>query len=116
MDDEKAERIDRNIELARELTRDVAENPEAYPEEFVVIPMESDSLTELLTGERARILSTLRDEGPFESVRALAEALGRDPSRVGRDLDLLEGAGLVETEKRGRSRRVDGSGKAIVVV
>lgn len=116
MDDEYAERMERNLELAREVTRDVIENPEAYPEEFVVLPLESEGVSRLLTGERARILRTLRDEGSFESITDLARALDRDPTRVGRDLDLLENHRLVELEEDGRSKRVSRSGRAILVV
>lgn len=115
-DDETAGQVDRNLEIARELTRDLAESPRSYPDKFVVIPLEDEAINQLLTGERARILRVLRDAGPFETVAGLARTLERDPTRVGRDLDLLEGAGLVETERVGRSRRVEDAGKAIVVV
>lgn len=116
MDEETAHRIDRNIELAREITRDVAEDPEAFPEEFVVVPLDDEGISQLLTGERARILRTLRDEGPFGSIADLAEALDRDPTRVGRDLDLLESFGLVDLEEHGRSKCVRRSGRAILIV
>lgn len=116
MDEETADQMERNIELAREINRDVAEDPEGFPEEFVVVPLDDEGVSQLLTGERARILRTLRDQGPFRSIADLAEALDRDPTRVGRDLDLLENFGLVDLEEHGRSKRVRRSGRAILVV
>lgn len=109
-------RAERNLDLAFEIARDVVEDPERYPEDFVVLPLEDDLLTRVLTRERTRVLQVLRDHGPYASVRALAQELDRDPSRVGRDLQLLEHLGLVELERRGRAKRVSGTGRPILVV
>src|SRR4051794_9775226 len=54
-----------------------------------------ETLTALLTGERLRLLKPLAAH-PERSVRALAQALGRDYSRVHGDVVALEASGLVE--------------------
>jgi DNA-binding transcriptional ArsR family regulator len=58
----------------------------------------------VLTERRRELLERL-DEGEYDSVRALARAVGRDKGAVSRDLSVLAEHGLVTYEEDGRSRR-----------
>lgn len=104
-----------HIRGAFDLARRVAEHPEEYPKHFVVVPLDPDILKEVLSEERLRMLRAVREEGPFESVNALAARLGRDQSRVSRDLRRLADAGLVVTERTGRAKRVAASDREILL-
>lgn len=108
-------RVTRNIRRAFALVEDVIAHPEAYPEKFIAIPLDDEVLSRLLSRERLRLLRVLRDEGPFDSVNALAAELGRAQSRVSRDLADLQVAGLVSVERRGKSKRVRATDRPIVL-
>jgi predicted transcriptional regulator len=69
----------------------------------------------ILTAERRRIIVYLEDQGPVNSIRSLAAALGRDPAAVSRDIHLLTDAGLLRVEDVGRNRHVHATGRPIIV-
>lgn len=104
-----------HIRHAFDLARRVAEHPESYPEHFVVVPLDPDILKGIFSEERIRMLYAIREEGPFESVNELASFLDRDQSRVSRDLRMLVDAGLVLTERVGKSKRVLASDREILL-
>ncbi len=104
-----------HIRHAFELAREIARDPDAYPRRFVVVPLDPSILKGILSDERVRMLRTIREAGPFESVNALAAALGRDQSRVSRDLRRLVDAGLVLTERHGKAKRVLASDREILL-
>lgn len=107
--------IERSIGQAFSLARDVVEDPEGYPDEFVTLHLGDETILRILTEERIRLLRTVRDEGPFESIAELARTVDRDPSRVSRDLKWLAEAGLVHLEQHGRSKTVEGTDRKILL-
>lgn len=113
--DARSRQVRRNLRRAFALARDVVQHPEAYPERFVAIPLEPETVRRLLSTERVRLLRQLRDEGPFDSVGELAEALRREPTRVSRDVSALAGAGLVVVERHGKRKRVRAPRRPIVL-
>lgn len=58
----------------------------------------------ILTPKRLELIRSVM-ESPPESMRALAESLGRNPSEVHDDVHLLEEYGIVELEEAGRAKR-----------
>ena len=106
---------ERNLRKTRELARRVAADPDAFPDDFIAIPLDPEIISRVFSPERVRLLKELREEGPFASVNELAEALGREQSRVSRDLNELMSAGLVETERKGKSKRVSAPDKPILL-
>jgi DNA-binding transcriptional ArsR family regulator len=98
-----------------ELLRESIAHPERFPDDFIAIPLDEEHFAAVFSRERIRLLRTLRDEGPFDSVGAVAEALERGPSRVSRDLASLEGLGLVFLMREGKKKRVRAADRPIVL-
>lgn len=107
--------IEEDLEQAFSLARQLVEDPDAFPNEFVTFHLGDEIVLRILTEERLRLLRLLREEGPFESIADLARALDRDPSRVSRDLKWLSEARLVRLEKHGRSKTVESTGRKIIL-
>jgi len=68
-----------------------------------VFVLDRESAREVLTDKRTEMLDTLKSE-EVESVRHLAETLGRDKSVVSMDLQVLARNDLVEYRKEGRRK------------
>jgi len=97
---------DRNVERGIALLRDAIANPEDYPDRFVCIPLDPDLIPKILSRERIRLMREVLEVGEFDSVQELAVRLGRDPTRVGRDLKDLEIRGLLSLEREGKRKRI----------
>ena len=104
-----------NLQKALEFTEKVMRNPERYPERFVVIPLDLEIIEKVFSHERVRILNFLRKKGPVESLNELSEELDRDPSRVTRDLDELETAGLILRTRHGNRTRIEAQDCPIIL-
>lgn len=78
------------------------------------MPFDPDVVVGLLTKERMRLVLYLRENGPVDSLQALAEALGRDRSAVSRDLVLLQHQ-LVTVEKVGRQKTIRALDRPIII-
>jgi len=76
--------------------------PEMIVGEARPILPENDALLKSFTPERLKILDVL-NEKEMDSIVQLAETLKRERSSVSFDLKILEKAGLVKLEHRGRS-------------
>lgn len=100
---------------ALDVVAKVFEDPDAFPSDFVAFPLRGDMASRILTHERRRIIVYLEDHGPATSIRGLADALGRDPAAVSRDIHLLTDAGLLRVEAVGRNKHVHATGKPIIV-
>ena len=98
------------------MNRDMIEDPGSYPDDFLALPLDPDEISGLLTPERMRILRHLRDRKAVYSVSELAEVLGRDVSRVSRDLKELSEWGLVELTRNGKAKEVRRTARVIVLV
>lgn len=109
-------RTDHNpMKDALDVVAKVFADPDAFPSDFVAFPLRSGMASRILTSERRRIIIYLEDHGPTESIRDLAEALGRDPAAVSRDIHLLTDAGLLRIEEVGRTKHIHATGRPIIV-
>lgn len=100
-------RMRKGIEAAFEQMRAIVRDPEAFEDSAIVV-LDLSSAAEVFSTERVRLLKRLRDHANgYASVTALAKALRRDPSRVSRDLDVLEQAGLVLRTRVGKAKRIE---------
>ncbi|HLF05972.1 MAG TPA: hypothetical protein VI893_02155 [Thermoplasmata archaeon] len=88
------------------LLSDLLRNPKRYPDHFVSIPLDPELIPKILSRERIRLMREVLEAGEFKSIQELAARLGRDPTRVGRDLKDLEVFGLLELEQDGKTKRV----------
>ena len=104
-----------NIRRAFQLMRDVAANPDHFPDRFVAIPLDPKMIAGIFTEERIRLLKEIREQGPFHSVGQLASRVHRDETRVSRDLRFLVDAGLASTRRRGKAKEVSGTNRPIVI-
>jgi len=102
------------MKSATAFVRKVAKRPEAFPEKFVAI--RRDTVARILSGQRTRLLDLLEKRGPFPEVQRLAQALGRMPSAVARDLRDLEAAGLVERRRHGKTVTIEATRRPVLVV
>jgi predicted transcriptional regulator len=62
------------------------------------------ALRKLLSNERARLLSTIKNQNP-KSIYELAKLLGRDFRSVRQDVRLLERFGFLELDSRKKGKR-----------
>ncbi len=92
------------IDVAFEFVGRVVERPDRFPDEAVLFLMDPAEVASVITKERLRILGKLEEED-YPSLVALADALGRDVSRVRKDLLSLERLGLVKLSKSGNRIR-----------
>jgi predicted transcriptional regulator len=106
--------VEKNIKRAFELTRRVAAQPDIFPDRFIAIPLDPE-LTSVLSRERIRLLNLLREKGSFDSVNQLAKELGREQSRVSRDLAELVHFGLIEIEREGKSKVIRAQDAPIIL-
>lgn len=92
-------------------------NPDAFPDNAVVIPIRSivKDPRSPLSRQRLRLLEVVRHEGPFASITELATTLGRPRTRVGDDVELLRATGLVETRRQGRDLWVGATARIVVL-
>lgn len=79
-----------------------------------VLVTDRDTAKTVLTEKRQELIAGIRD-GDIESVRGLANDLGRDVSGVSRDLDRLFEADIIEFETDGQ-RKIPRIKHDIVVV
>lgn len=107
--------MSRSIREAFQHAEKVIEQWDKFPDEFVAISATSPLVARLFSRERRRMIELLRTRGPFDSVDDLAKALDRDPTRVGRDLSPLVEAGLVRMIRRGKRKRVEPTGRPVLV-
>ena len=90
----------RRIDTAFEFLVRVADHPERFPDEAVLFLMDPGEIASALTKERLRILRELEARA-YPSLTALALSLGRDLSRLRKDVMALERLGLVACSKSG---------------
>lgn len=103
------------IHDATDFIRRVVDHPEAFPERFVSIPMDPDLIARVLSREKSRLVRHLQEHGAVDSLHALAAALGRNYPSVSRDVSALVEAGLLTTERHGRTKRIIATGRPVIV-
>lgn len=74
------------------------------PKKTLILPITDDETAQIFTRERIRIMRTIDRKKP-RSMRALAKELNRELSAVGRDMQILEAAGIVKRERMGKEVR-----------
>lgn len=103
-----------NLDQALDFVQRAFKDSNRYPDDLLVLPLSSDVFG-LFTPERVRLIQYLRDHGPVDSLSELAAKLHRDVAQVSRDVSRLEGVGLVRLESRGKSKRIVGTKRSILV-
>jgi predicted transcriptional regulator len=91
---ESAKRIGKKIENAFHVIHDAIKNPDKYGDDSIVLLLDDDDIAALFTKERLRLIRLVRERS-FSSISELAHEVGRDVSRVKKDLGLLEKHGIV---------------------
>ncbi len=111
MDDKE---MRRRIDAVFEFIERVQEHPERYPDEAVLFLLDPAEVSSVLTKERLRILRGLQTR-EYPSLVALARALGRDVSRVRKDLLVLKRLDLVGLSKSGNRIRATPTATGIYI-
>ena len=106
--------IRRRIDIAFEFIERVAEHPDRFPDEAVLFLSDPAEVASAITKERLRILRELGARN-YPSLVALARALGRDVSRVRKDLVVLERLDLVGFSKSGNRLRAQPTATGIYI-
>jgi len=107
-------RTQENLDQALEFVQRAFTEPDKYPDDLLVVPLSSDVFG-LFTPERVRLIQYLRTHGAIASLSELAAKLHRDVAQVSRDVNRLAGVGLVRLESHGKSKRIVGTKRAILV-
>jgi predicted transcriptional regulator len=105
-----------DMRQATDFIRAVVRDPAAFPGSFISLPMDPDLIATVLSRERIRLVQLLQIRGPIDTVHGLADALHRNYASVSRDLGFLVGMGLVVTEKRGRRKAIQATGRPILIM
>lgn len=95
---------DDRAEKRRLFSHGLAGGPLARAGYTDALVLSRESAREVLSGPRLDLLDRLR-AAPVDSVRALADELGRDKGGVSRDLALLASFDVIRFEKSGRAKR-----------
>ncbi|MGB0652376.1 MAG: hypothetical protein ACPGQL_04170 [Thermoplasmatota archaeon] len=104
------------IRGAFDLFKHAAEHPDTLPGDVMVIPLEMLVASgQGLSRERLRLLLALRQDGPFDSLDAVAAHLRRDKTRLSKDVRFLEGLGLVESQRQGRQKRLAAVARPLLI-
>ena len=109
-DEEMKQRIDEAFAFVKR----VLEHPDRFPDEAVLFLLDPAEIASAVTKERLRLLRELsRHEHP--SIFDLARSLGRDVSRVRKDLIELERLDLVTFTKSGTRVRAQPAATGIYI-
>ncbi len=92
--------MDRRIAVAFDFVERVLEHPGKYPDEAVLFLMDPAEIASIITKERLHLLRELQAVD-YASIAELARSMGRDVSRVRKDLLTLERFDLVQFTKEG---------------
>ena len=95
----------RRIDEAFAFVERVVEQPDQYPDEAILFLLDPAEIASAVTKERLRLLRELSARD-YPSIFDLARSLGRDVSRVRKDLVALERLDLVTFAKSGNRIRV----------
>lgn len=105
----------KSIKSAFDLAKKVVENWDEFPDEFIAIPVTSPLASSLFTPERRRLLLELKTHGTHKSIGALADCLGRDATRVGRDIKPLIDVGLVLATPFGKNKKLSATNRPVII-
>ncbi|MFO1535807.1 MAG: hypothetical protein ABR586_09100 [Thermoplasmatota archaeon] len=105
----------KSLREAFTLAKEVVDHWDQFPDHFIAIPVTSPLASALFTPERRRLLAELKSHGTHQSVNALAACLGRDATRVGRDIKPLIDAGLVRATPFGKSKKLSATNRPVII-
>ena len=80
----------------------VIEHPDDAPDKGIILAMSDEEVSKAFTRRRVELINVLKS-GKKKTVSELSEKLSRKLSAVERDLKILEGLGIVDMEKKGRT-------------
>lgn len=89
-------------------------DPDAFPDDFVVVPRDARILPRLFGRACIRILDEL-ESGPAAGVGELAQRIGRDRTALSKDVHFLADWGLVRLVPRGRHVAVEATARRVLV-
>ncbi len=111
MDDRE---MQRRIDAAFDFIQRVRAHPGRYPDEAVLFLMDPQEIASVITKERMHLLRELQ-RVEHASIMELAKSLGRDVSRVRKDLLTLERFDLVRSSKIGNRVRAQPAATGIYI-
>lgn len=79
-------------------------DPERTPDNLSIIELSPEMSFKVLTKKRLQIFRTLKHGPCINSIKELAERIGRRQEVVSRDLQILKNYGLVDFEENGRAK------------
>lgn len=106
--------MQRRIDEAFAFVERVVRQPDQYPDEAVLFLLDPAEIASAVTKERLRLLRELAAR-EYPSIFDLARSLGRDVSRVRKDLVALERLDLVTFSKSGNRIRARPSATGIYI-
>lgn len=106
-------KIDKKFETIKAFFEKVFEKPEEFPDKALILPLDEQEISEIFTKRRIELI---KDVAKFEgSLSEIAKRTGRELSAVQRDIEILEKAGVLETEKQGRIVRASLKGEILIL-
>ncbi len=94
--------IEGKFEAVKRFFEKVFEEPEAFPDKALLLPLTKKEIRTLFTKERIRLIMAVKGR-KARSVSEFASLLNRKLPAVTRDLKLLERFGIVELIKKGKT-------------
>lgn len=96
--------MQRRINAAFDFIQRVLRHPDRYPDEAILFLMDPREIASIVTRERLHLMRELQGR-EYASIVELARSLGRDVSRVRKDLVTLERFDLIRFSKVGNRIR-----------
>jgi DNA-binding transcriptional ArsR family regulator len=109
---EKA-KLDKKFETIKTFFEKVFENPEKFPDKALILPLDEQEISEIFTKKRIEIIKEVAKSEI--SLSEIAKRTSRELSAVQRDVEILERAGILETEKQGRVVRASLKGEILIL-
>lgn len=91
----------------------VWEKPEQFPDKALVLPLDEQEISEIFTKKRIELIKDVAKYGG--SLSETAKRTNRELSAIQRDVEILEKAGILETEKQGRTVKTSLKGEILIL-
>jgi predicted transcriptional regulator len=91
--------VEKNMAQAFRMINQVIEHPDRFPDDSLVVLLDDEDIAPLFTKEKLRLLRLIKRRA-YASISELAREVGRDVSRVKKDLLVLEKHGIVHMNRQ----------------
>ena len=111
-------KIDKKFETIKAFFEKVWEKPEMFLDKALVLPLDEQEISEIFTKKRIELIKSIsesRDLNESLSLSEIAKKTNRELSAIQRDVDILEKAGILETEKQGRKLKPSLKGEILIL-